>query len=140
ALCFWPALALLANDRVPPAEARYLRWYLLAGSLLLLKQYPRMDETHLIFSAPLLWLAGSYALSRLHRSLLRASPAFRAWPLGRATAFAALLTIPLAAVWPPLLARLDEVTGRDGATLFPAERIQAALGLPGASIQAGQEQ
>src|SRR5206468_5089805 len=89
---------------------------------------------------PLLWLAGSYSLSRLHRALLRASPAFRAWPLGRATAFAALLTIPLAAVWPPLLARLDEVTGRDGATLFPAERIQAALGLPGASVQAGQEQ
>src|SRR5205085_2346273 len=101
---------------------------------------PRMDETHLMFSAPLLWLAGAYALSKLHRAILSAAPAVRARSLGRATAFAVLLSIPIAAVWPPLVARVDEITGRDPGSLWPGERVHVALALPGASIQASQEQ
>jgi 4-amino-4-deoxy-L-arabinose transferase-like glycosyltransferase len=41
-----------------------LRWLLLAGSALLLTQYPRMDTLHLAWSAPLLLVVGAVALDR----------------------------------------------------------------------------
>jgi hypothetical protein len=139
-LAFWPALWLLARGDVPPAQSRYLRWYLLAGSLLLLKQYPRMDAVHLLFAGPLLWLPGAYALSRLHRTLLQASPALARRPAGRSAAFAALLTLPLAAVWPSTDARFDEITGRDLGSLVPVQRTFVNLDLPGANVLINEEQ
>jgi len=42
-----------------------LRWYLLAGSVLFLTQYPRMDALHLVWSAPLLLVVGAITLDRL---------------------------------------------------------------------------
>src|SRR5439155_23863967 len=41
---------------------------------------------------------------------------------------------------PPLVARIDGITGRDPGSLWPGERVHVALALPGASIQASQEQ
>src|SRR5207245_9824198 len=46
-----------------------LRWYLLAGSTLLLTQYPRMDALHLVWSAPLLLVVGAVTLDRLKPEL-----------------------------------------------------------------------
>ena len=138
ALAFWAAFGLLALRAVHGREARLLRWYLLAGSFLLLQQYPRTDETHLLYAAPLLWVAGAYALSRLHRWLLAEAPALRTRSVGPAVAFFALLTLPLAAVWPSLDARLDEITGRDAGSFLPAERRFVTLGLPGASVHIGE--
>ena len=139
-LAFWPALWLLARGEVPPPQARYLRWYLLAGSLLLLKQYPRMDPVHLLFAGPLLWLPGAYALSRLHRTLLQASPALARRPAGRSAAFAALLTLPLAAVWPSIDARFDAISGRELGSLVPVSRTFVNLDLPGANVLAHEGQ
>jgi hypothetical protein len=42
-----------------------LRWYLLAGTALLLTEFPRMDALHLAWSAPLLLVLGAAALSRM---------------------------------------------------------------------------
>jgi 4-amino-4-deoxy-L-arabinose transferase-like glycosyltransferase len=42
-----------------------LRWYLIAGTALLLTQYPRMDALHLVWSAPLLLVVGAVTLDRL---------------------------------------------------------------------------
>jgi hypothetical protein len=42
-----------------------LRWYLLAGTALLLTEFPRMDTLHVAWSAPLLLLVGAAALSRM---------------------------------------------------------------------------
>ena len=42
-----------------------LRWYVLAGSALLLTQIPRMDALHLVWSAPLLLVIGAVTLDRL---------------------------------------------------------------------------
>jgi hypothetical protein len=42
-----------------------VRWYLVAGSALLLTEFPRMDALHLAWSAPLLLVPGVAALSRM---------------------------------------------------------------------------
>ena len=136
ALAFWPAFALLALQALPRQQMRYLRWYLLAGSLLLLKQYPRMDETHLIFAGPLLWIPGAYALRRLYTRLLTSAPRLSDRSLGRALAFATLLSLPLAAVWPSIVARLDEISGREAGGIPVGERSFVRVGLPGASVMA----
>lgn len=46
------------------ADAR-LRWLLVAGTALLLTQYPRMDTLHLAWSAPLLLVIGALVLDRV---------------------------------------------------------------------------
>jgi hypothetical protein len=97
-----------------------------------------MDPVHLLFAGPLLWLPGAYALSRLHRTVLRFSPALNRRALGRSATFAALLTLPLAAVWPSTDARFDEISGRDIGTLSPLPRNFVNLGLPGANVLADE--
>src|SRR2546423_10675828 len=106
----------------------------------MLKVDPGMHQTHLIFTASLLWVPGAYSLGRLYRLLLIAAPRFRARPLGRVIAFATLLGLPLVTVWPPLVDRFDEISGREAGSFAPGQREYVELGLPGASVQAGQEQ
>ena len=60
-LAFWSGYLLLLRGRLGPAPAFQLRWLLLAASLLMLNQYPRFDETHLLFSGPLIWLPAAFA-------------------------------------------------------------------------------
>ena len=85
-------------------------------------------------------MPGAYALSRLHRTLLRASPALARRPAGRSAVFAALLTLPLAAVWPSTDARFDEISGRDVGSLLPLPRAFVKLDLPGANVLASEAQ
>jgi hypothetical protein len=42
-----------------------VNWYLLAGTALFLTELPRMDTSHLVWSAPLLLVVGAIALDRL---------------------------------------------------------------------------
>jgi len=58
--CLAGGLCLWRRDRDPT-----LGWYLLAGTALLLTQYPRMDALHLVWSAPLLLVVGAIVLDRL---------------------------------------------------------------------------
>jgi len=60
ALCLAGGVWLWRRERNPR-----LGWYLLAGSALLLTQFPRMDALHLVWSAPLLLVVGAATLDRL---------------------------------------------------------------------------
>src|SRR5437667_425639 len=65
-----PILCLAGGLWLWPREHdQTLRWYLLAGSTLLLTQYPRMDALHLVWSAPLLLVVGAVTLDRLKPEL-----------------------------------------------------------------------
>ena len=61
--------AWLARGTPASEGAWRLRWYLTAGALLLVTQYPRMDTLHLAWSAPLLLVVGALGLARAHRAL-----------------------------------------------------------------------
>ncbi|HEV7664237.1 MAG TPA: hypothetical protein VGQ62_11925, partial [Chloroflexota bacterium] len=52
-----------------------VRWLTLAGAALLLTQYPRMDNLHLVWSAPLLLVVGAIALDRLPSGVALAATA-----------------------------------------------------------------
>ncbi len=60
ALCLAGGVWLWRREHDPT-----LGWYLLAGSALLLTQFPRMDALHLVWSAPLLLVVGAATLDRL---------------------------------------------------------------------------
>ena len=134
-LAFWTGFGLLATGRVPPRERFYLRWYLLAGSLLLLNQYPRMDEPHLPYSAPLLYVVGAYVLWRLYRALTRGLGLGRLGRLQRVAMFLALLGLPLIGVWPTVeVRRSDLVIRQEGSLLELAPPRYEWLDLPGVNV------
>jgi hypothetical protein len=129
---FWGAFVALMTmtRRLPGGDAFTLRWILLAGCLLELNQYPRLDETHLLFSGLLTWLAGAYALWRLHGWLQRGLA--RRWAVAF---YLALLTLPLAALWPTITIRYaDLFPGQPGRLAWPAAPTYVRLGLPGLSV------
>src|SRR6202011_112620 len=70
AIAAWSS-AWLARGAPTSVAAWRLRWYLTAGSLVLVTQYPRMDTFHLAWSAPLLLVAGAVVLARAHIWLTR---------------------------------------------------------------------
>jgi len=59
-LCLVGGVALARSSRDPT-----LRWYVLAGAALFLTQFPRSDAVHLAWSAPLLLVLGTLALTRV---------------------------------------------------------------------------
>lgn len=115
---FFGALVLLARGRLMDAEAGTLRWVLLAGSLLLLNQYPRIDEVHLVFAGPLLWIAGAYGLWRLYLWAVADQRWARGGYPARATAYLALVALPLAATWPSLEGRREDSLHRQQGALL----------------------
>ncbi len=137
---FWSGFALLAAGRVPRADRPVLRWLLLAGAFLYLTQYPRADEPHLVWSAPLLWLVGAYCLWRLWAWATRDLAPHRR-RLRQATLYLALLGLPLAAVWPNLEQRRQELlTRRPGASAtFGSPHTLVAVDLPGARVYEVEE-
>src|SRR6202023_2875216 len=70
AIAAWSTAWLVRAAPTSPAAWR-LRWCLVAGSLVLVTQYPRMDTFHLAWSAPLLLVAGAVVLARAHSWLTR---------------------------------------------------------------------
>jgi len=134
-VAFWSAFGLLASCRVPPSLRFYLRWYLLAGALMLLNQYPRMDEPHLLWSGPLVWILGAYCLRRAFSVATRGLAAAWAASLGRGAMYVAMLGLPLAAVWPSLeLRREDLLTRQPGEPLRLTTPHYVPLDLPGVHV------
>jgi hypothetical protein len=132
AIAFWSALGLLVAGQLPPDKRFYLRWYLVSASLLLLNQYPRMDEVHMLFSAPLAWIPGAYSLWRLYLWITLEGKAALA---GRVTAYVAVLLVPLAAAWPLIEIRREELLVRQTVdSLWLAPPPHLPINLPGASI------
>ena len=134
-LAFWTGFILLVSGRVRPAERFYLRWYLLAGSLLLLNQYPRMDEPHLLYSAPLLYVVGAYLLWCLYRVLTRNLGLGRLGRVQRVAMFLALLGLPMIGVWPMVEVRRSDLLVRqeDGLLSLRTPRYEW-LDLPGVNL------
>jgi hypothetical protein len=129
---FWGGLAALmtVSRRLTADNAFTLRWILLAGCLLELNQYPRLDETHLLFSGLLTWLAGAYALWRFQGWLRRGLA--RRWAVGLNLA---LLALPMAALWPTITVRYaDLFPNEPGRLAWPAPPAHVWVGLPGLSV------
>jgi hypothetical protein len=102
-LAFWPAQALLAGrlrrrgGEVGTADLLRL-WYLAAGATLLLTQYPRMDESHLPWSVPILLVAGADVLYAWYRCLLRRTDRLRDSGAARVALGVSLVLLPTVAV------------------------------------------
>lgn len=123
-LAFWAALARLlltiGKGRRTTNGVDLLRlWYLVAGSALLLNQYPRMDFGHMLWSGGLLLVAGADVLHAWYRAIVRRGPALRP----RTTV---ALAVRLCLVLLPAVAMLPDVADRlDGAPTFLSTRGRA---------------
>jgi hypothetical protein len=132
---FWAGFGMLWRSRRSWLPLFDLRWLLLAGNLMLLNQYPRLDEIHLLFSAPLLWAIGGYVLYRVHGRFSRSLRATARLALWRPAMFAALLCFPLLIVWPALEPRREDLfVRRTGSPLDITTPRYEPLGLSGASV------
>ncbi|HEV2122339.1 MAG TPA: glycosyltransferase family 39 protein [Chloroflexota bacterium] len=82
-------------------------WYLASGAGLLLNQYPRMDEVHLLWSGGMLFVVGADVLHRWYRGLLRVMPTLEGSNSARTALCLSLVALPLFAALPIILARVD---------------------------------
>jgi hypothetical protein len=140
ALAFWGGFSSLFGARLAGGQAFQLRWLLLAGSLLMLNQYPRIDEPHLLFSGALIWMPGAFALWLLYRRASSGWTSSRIGFVGRAALFLALLGLPLLAMWPPLELRREELIVREAAgSLALTTPVYVPLEVPGASVLEREE-
>jgi hypothetical protein len=122
-LCLVGGIALARTSRDPT-----VRWYVLAGAALLLTQYPRSDAVHLAWSAPLLLVLGTLALTTVRplaatilvlwaAVLCQPVIEYRARTVAEATTtivgipFANFLRVP-AGTWSDLLNTIAEVQHR----------------------------
>ncbi|MCA1644311.1 MAG: hypothetical protein LC797_02195 [Chloroflexi bacterium] len=111
----WSTAWLARAQPTSLAEWR-LRWYLTAGSFALLSQYPRMDTSHLAWSAPLLLVVGIQCIADGHTWLTRQ------WTTGpgRSVAIAVgLLSVPLLAAAPAIYLRAGVLFESDPETGLP---------------------
>lgn len=135
-LAFWGAIAagVTAARTLSPTARLALRWYLLAGALLLFNFYPRMDTMHVTFSAPLLFVVGSFALWRAFSGLTRAIAPTVGRPIYHGLLFGSLLVLPATAVLPNLEWRVGSTLTEDAAGLHFDPPNYVPLGVEGASV------
>jgi hypothetical protein len=135
-LAFWGGLAAYASGcpALAPGQRMALRWYLLAGALLLFGFYPRMDAMHVTYSAPLLFVVGAFAMYGVFRVLDRRLPATPRRTLQRGLVFGALLVLPAAATLPNLEWRLGTLAGRQAAGLGFEALNYVPLDIPAAGV------
>jgi hypothetical protein len=142
----------------PPGALRWrVGWITVAGALMFLAEYPRMDSIHLAWSAPVALGAGAVMLDRFHTWLSQR------WSLGRGgrTVLAlGLVLVPLTTTLPMINLRIqalaeppdrsrlatftpvEGLTGLDGvlvnqndqATLIAAARYVAGMTHPGEPV------
>jgi hypothetical protein len=135
-LAFWGGAAAYASSRavLAPVTALTLRWYLLAGSLVLFNLYPRMDTMHVTYSGPILFVVGAFALYRLFLAIERRLPESPGKSLYRGLLFAALLVLPAAAALPNLEWRVKSVVSwQSGWPHFDVPDY-VPMGVPGAGV------
>jgi hypothetical protein len=137
---FWVALPLLLLGRVPRQHQPNLRSLLFTASLLFLTQYPRMDETHLLFSGPLIWIVGAYLLWLLRCWMTRGVPVHQIARPQRLMLYLIIGALPFAAVWPSLELRRKDLVVRDSAGTFTLTTARlSSLDLPGARVSELEE-
>ncbi len=104
-LNFTAALGLLSVEPAPHGLVRL--WFLVAGAALLLNQYPRMDEVHMLWSGGVLLVVGADVLRRWYRRVVQLTPRFAASPVSRGWLKLSLLALPAMAVLPMVYYRLE---------------------------------
>jgi hypothetical protein len=98
-------------------RAWLLRWYLAAGAITFLTEYPILDLPHLAWSAGVLLVVGSILLSELHNWI---AARWRLTPAGRTALVAALLIVPFLAASAQIVGwRVPHYVVRDDATGLP---------------------
>jgi hypothetical protein len=102
-----PVACILAGAwqsmRSPATIATWrLRWITVAGALTFLTEYPRVDEVHLTWAACLPLATGAVLLDQLHMYL---AARWRTGHVARGMLGVALLTVPVATVFPGISAR-----------------------------------
>lgn len=139
---FLPLAALLAATvwwvKAPPGALRWrLGWTIVAGALMFLAEYPRMDTIHLAWSAPLALAAGAVMFDRFHAWLSRR------WEVGTlsgAVLAVVLVLIPAATTLPILnerrLALYDPL---DKARLASFTAIQGLNGVAGVVVNQNEQ-
>lgn len=135
-IAFWGGVVAYVSPgrTLTPKSALTLRWYLLAGALLLFNLYPRMDTMHVTFSGPLLFVVGAYALYRLFRAIERRLPDSAGRLVYRGLLFTALLVLPAAAALPNVEWRIDTwARGKEDGGHFATPDI-VSLDVPGADV------
>lgn len=99
------ALGAWWSVRSPPTRATWrLRWMTVASALILLTEYPRIDEVHLAWSACLALATGAVVLGQASASLARR------WTLhgvNHGVLVAALVAVPAATALPNLVSRTE---------------------------------
>ena len=100
--------------RSPPTRATWrLRWMTVASALILLTEYPRVDEVHLAWSACLALATGAVVVGQAHVKLANR------WSLhgvSRGVLVAALVVVPVATALPNLAARTQGFVDAKGVT------------------------
>jgi hypothetical protein len=122
ALGAWAGLALLGRASARRAPIQPLAWYLLAGTLVALALYPRVDVIHAMFAGPPLLVVGAWGLARAHRAL-----AGHAGRLSQVGAYLSLLVVPIAAVAPHAYWRYVTVTHADPRAPTPPAYVDLGL-------------
>jgi hypothetical protein len=132
---FWVGLLASAWAGARTAAAWRFRWYLAAGALTFLTEYPIVDVPHLAWSAGVLLVVGAILLGRIQAWLIRQ---WNLTPPREAALFAALLVVPVLAALPVLIGwrvgyflEGDLVIGRPTVRrpLVPLENLTFAQGL-----------
>jgi hypothetical protein len=123
AACAWGALMALAWDgRMRAMAYGPIPWYLLFGILAALALYPRMDHLHVMMAGPTLFVAGAWALARVHGALTDG-----AGRVLQALVFVSLLIFPVVAAVPLLYMRYAAIARVDYLKLEPATYVPLGL-------------
>lgn len=122
---FLPLAGLVAATlwcmNTPPGAQRWrLGWITVAGALMFLAEYPRMDTIHLAWSAPLALGAGAVILDRFHAWLSRR------WAVGGLGQVVLAFTLVLA----PLTTTLPTVIERAVTLYDPVDKSRLAVFTP----------
>src|SRR5207344_568211 len=91
----WAGLVMLVASMIRRLPTSLLALYLLAGGLMALAVYPRVDTIHAMFAGPLLIVVGAWGLAVAHRGL-----AGQSHRIVQVLVFLSLLVLPVASVLP----------------------------------------
>jgi hypothetical protein len=133
---FWTGVIATATaaTSLRPSASLVSRWYLLAGALLLFNLFPRMDAMHITYSAPVLFISGSFALYCFYRRLQATLDGSAVAPLASLLLYGGLLLLPAATMLPNLEWRASALFVGEGDQRRFEPPDYVSLGLPGAGV------
>jgi hypothetical protein len=128
-----PVLSILSGAwfaiRSPHTLAgRHLRWLTAASAMMLLAEYPRMDEAHLAWSACLALCTGAVVLARVYAMLV---DRWSLRGLGRGALYATLLVVPVSSTLPNVPGRAENFIVRADDGGWRRAPLATVSGLPG---------